>query len=125
MNSDTDRDGQTLLMEWALGLDPQQNGARDAGIPPQAGLPVFEFVPTPVNPGTYTLCCRYARRTGVPGLLYDVEFSTATGGGWQPTPWEVVEEWNNDWETVTAYYNGNTYSTAPAIFGRLRVTWAP
>lgn len=122
LNSDAGGDNIPVFLEYALGLDASRPDMADIGMPPDAGLPVFETVR--FSSTALHLQCPYYRRTGGRGLRYDLRFSnepsTATA---LPVAVTSIVSVNNDWERVTVRDLVNSFP-GPR-FGRLWVTYEP
>ena len=108
--SDADGDGVSLLLEYALGLDPL---AADAG---PAALPSL------ARDSGGSLTFRFRRPTSVAGLAYAVETAASLSAAWSPSSVEpVVESTADDVETLAVTFP----APSSPFFARLRVTQSP
>jgi hypothetical protein len=117
--ADPGKDGVSVLMAFALNLDPKANDARR--MTPGTGtlgLPVAS-----VQAGSRRLEVEFVRRRAAssPGITYRFEFADDVAGS---TPWvaggtETVTPIDQVWESVKIIDSG---SAAPRRYGRLVVT---
>ena len=99
-DSDTDRDGVTLLLEYAFNLSPVDSDRQQ--LEPGSGMRGLPTVYLEESGDESRLVIEYIRRRaeGVPRLSYQPQFSSTLDGDWTNALSESVEPIDATWERV-------------------------
>ncbi len=115
--SDADHDDVGQLLEYAFGLNPLVSDHGGSGPASPFGLPKMTRV---TGGGVEKLVLHYVRRKGVPGLVYQPQFSDSLAGWADSEASPVVEDIDGTWEKVSVVDEAAT-GTEGRRFGRVNV----